>query len=450
MMLEVVLAGCNADRENPGSGPETISAAYARISRDPRPIGRLRAEAAGEVEKARRSNRRIIFQYGHSSVAEHAVFNFDICGLSRLGAEHLQSFRLASFTEKSQRYIRIGRDYMVPEELGSDAADGYAGEVSTLFGLYADALAGLEGAGMPSETAREDARYLLPLCTTCQMGLTVNARELEHMVRRMGSSPLAEIRHLSVALHDAAAAVAPSLLRHLEPSGMDILATSPVHFGCGSRDVELAAGDGDSVIGAMLARMSLGLDSAGASEAWRHMDGESRRELFDSVLEGLGPHEAPPRAWEHARYAFDIRLSASAFAQLKRHRMATLVASGYDDGNGHTIPPSFLEAGIGRLAGEAAAASGRIRSMLPGPAAAYGALNSSRRCVSLVMNARELYHFARLRCDSHAQWDIRDIAGRMIALAGARAPLTFRMACGKSDLHGTGSAGTSDQGSSRA
>jgi thymidylate synthase ThyX len=66
------------------------------------------------------------------------------------------------------------------------------------------------------------------------------------------------------------------------------------------------------------------------------------------------------------------------------------------------------------------------------------------------MNARELYHFARLRCDSHAQWDIRDIAGRMIALARAKAPLTFLMACGKSDLQGTGTAKATDPGVRRA
>ena len=43
--------------------PETISAAYARISRDARPVDELRAIARAEVEKARKSNDRIIF--GH-------------------------------------------------------------------------------------------------------------------------------------------------------------------------------------------------------------------------------------------------------------------------------------------------------------------------------------------------------------------------------------------------
>ncbi len=41
--------------------PETLSAAYARISRDPRPVTDLRGVAREEVDAARRSNETIIF-----------------------------------------------------------------------------------------------------------------------------------------------------------------------------------------------------------------------------------------------------------------------------------------------------------------------------------------------------------------------------------------------------
>jgi thymidylate synthase ThyX len=82
--LKITVAGFNIDIENCSDSPETISAAYARISRDPRPISELRASAANALEKARSSNRTIIFEYGHGSVAEHAVFNFDILDLSGL------------------------------------------------------------------------------------------------------------------------------------------------------------------------------------------------------------------------------------------------------------------------------------------------------------------------------------------------------------------------------
>ena len=70
--------------------PETLSAAYARTSRDPRPINLLREESRFWISKARRSNRRIVFGMGHASIAEHAVFNIDIIGVSRLIAEYIQ------------------------------------------------------------------------------------------------------------------------------------------------------------------------------------------------------------------------------------------------------------------------------------------------------------------------------------------------------------------------
>jgi hypothetical protein len=79
--------------------PETIAAAYARISRDPRPVNELREIAMREVERARQSNRNIVFAMGHSSIAEHAVFNIDALGISRLVVEEIERSRLASYTE---------------------------------------------------------------------------------------------------------------------------------------------------------------------------------------------------------------------------------------------------------------------------------------------------------------------------------------------------------------
>ena len=51
------------------------------------------------------------------SVAEHAIFNFDIIGVSRFAVEELEKFRLCSYTEKSQRYIKLDKDFVIPEEI---------------------------------------------------------------------------------------------------------------------------------------------------------------------------------------------------------------------------------------------------------------------------------------------------------------------------------------------
>jgi len=126
--MKVILAGYNIDStvidelksKSPARSdvtPETLSAAYARISRDPRSVEELRATARREVDRARRSNKTIIFKMGHHSVAEHAVFNFDIIGVSRLAIEEIERFRMGSYTEKSQRYIKLQDDFLIPKEI---------------------------------------------------------------------------------------------------------------------------------------------------------------------------------------------------------------------------------------------------------------------------------------------------------------------------------------------
>ena len=66
--MEIILAGYNIDTEvlnemmvktveRQDATPETLAAAYARISRSPKPVNELRRNAREEVEKARKSNK---------------------------------------------------------------------------------------------------------------------------------------------------------------------------------------------------------------------------------------------------------------------------------------------------------------------------------------------------------------------------------------------------------
>lgn len=385
------------------------------------------------VEKARKSNERIVFGFGHSSVAEHAVFNFDISGISRLAAEALQSFRLASFTEKSQRYVRLEGDWVTPPELGGTAAASYDGSAEELFGCYRELLEGLGRAGA-GEAAGEDARYALPLCTSCQMGMTVNARELEHVVRRLRAWPLREVVDLAEGLSEAAAGVAPSLIRYTEPTAMDRLAARAALEPRRSRgaDAKLLLAADDTAAGMQLAALASGIPVQAGRAAWRRMDAGMRRRLFEEILADLGPHDALPRIWEAAWFLFEVRLSSAAFAQLKRHRMATILPSA-PGACGTTVPPAVSAAGLEGVLRRAAAVSGGASRLLPGPLSLYMTLNAHRRVILVGMNARELCRFSRLREDAHAQWDIRGLASRMIALARSRAPLTMAAAGGRSE-----------------
>lgn len=409
--MKVVLAGYNTDRDNPLPTPETISAAYARISRDPSPVTELRREAASEVESARESNRRIVFRYGHGSVAEHAVFNLDILGVSRLAVEALQSFRLASFTEKSQRYIRIGEDWFLPPDTRDP--EGFTAAVEKLFSSYERVLDRLKASGTDPGSAREDARYLLPLAALSQMGMTVNARQLEHMIRRLRAHPLGEVNSLAEAMFRAVEPVAPSLLLFTSPTGMDRLAhrhPDPVP----GPGVELLQCDNDRQVAQWLERLY------GPME---------RKSLYGKVYADLGVHDPLPRSWELFRAVFSVTLSASAYAQLKRHRMCTQLVTRYSPSLGITVPPSIRRAGLEDEFIGAAKSAEKAAVRLDTD---YLLTNAHRRQVLLSMNGRELYHFMRLREDSHAQWDIRAVAEQILALVSERAPSTMAMACGKS------------------
>src|SRR5512136_2528797 len=246
--MRVVLAGYNVDsavidelkRTSPPREdvtPETLSASYARISRDPRPVDELRASARAEVDRARRSNQSIIFKMGHHSVAEHAVFNFDVIGVSRLAIEEIERFRLMSFTEKSQRYITLGDDFVVPEEVRAAGLEDlfvrtikaqnalyhrlYARLKPFVFAKHAEAAAESRNHAVLDGWAKEDARYVVSLATEGQLGLTSNARNLEHLIRRFAAKGLEEIRELNRRLHELAKAIAPSIILFTDPSPFD-------------------------------------------------------------------------------------------------------------------------------------------------------------------------------------------------------------------------------------
>ncbi len=479
--MKVTLAGYNVDAsvldelkagapERRDVTPETLSAAYARISRDPRPAGELRAEARAEVDRARRSNQSIIFKMGHHSVAEHAVFNFDIAGVSRLAIEEIERFRLCSFTEKSQRYITLGDDFVVPAEVRRAGLERlFSSTVKAQNRLYHRLYARLKpyvlethkaAAAHPKNLsvldgwAKEDARYAVSLATEGQLGMTVNARNLELLIRRFAAKESEELRALNERLLALASEVAPSIILFTSAADADTKtyadvaaeaarlpalrrpARAPKRPGAGARSgVALAghSGGDEAVLAALLHTVARGsfadclarVEKAGPLE---------RRAL---ALAALGPmefYDFPPREFEHAELVYDLVVSASCFAQLKRHRMATLTSQRYDPALGVTVPPSVKAIGaerefldlIGRT-NEAHAEIGRKA----GPAADYVLTNAHRRRALLKLNLRELYHVSRLREDATAQWEIREAAAAMSSLARKVLPLAGLLLGGK-------------------
>jgi flavin-dependent thymidylate synthase len=473
--MKVYLAGFNVDAEvlrelQEKSGkrndvtPEVLSAAYARISRDPAPINQTRTKARFEVEKSRKSNSTIIFKMGHHSVAEHAVFNLDILGVSRLAVEELEKFRLSSYTEKSQRYITLDKDFVIPDEIKATSFEKpfvamiakqneayfklFTKLKSHVFAKHKDLADDPKKHSLLEGWAKEDARYLTSFATEAQVGLTVNARNLELMLRRFASSGLAEIKNLGRQIYDQIAQIAPSIVIFHEANDRDQktypelketisqLKKNSQSKNKTAKAVDLVSftSEGDDAVLAALIHTSSDLTYQECLDLTKELSGQSKESIFKACWKNMQFYDSTLREFEYANFTFNITLSAACFGQLKRHRMTTIITQDYDPSLGITIPESIEEIGevslFKEITDESREVYQAINKEIP-LAAPYILTNAHRRRVLLRLNAREMYHISRLREDAHAQWDIQNISRLMSQEVKKVMPLTFKLLGGK-------------------
>lgn len=183
------------------------------------------------------------------------------------------------------------------------------------------------------------------------------------------------------------------------------------------------------------------------------MDGltEEKTADFLQMLMEIG-HESPV---EHATFTFAIEgVSRSLLAQITRHRIASFSVQSqrYVAENHFTyITPPEIANDEGANAyftwamgcAQSFYCSLReclaIKYMTAGMAEkdAYKKANEDARFVlpnacetkiMLTMNVRSLYNFFRLRCCNRAQWEIRELAWKMLAICKKEAPVLFRNA----------------------
>jgi flavin-dependent thymidylate synthase len=451
--MKIMLAGYNVDsqvledlkktsRPRQDVTPETLSASYARISRDPRPINELRKIAREEVEKARKSNSTIIFKMGHHSIAEHAVFNFDILGVSRLALEEIEKFRLCAFTEKSQRYQKLENDFVVPEEVAGTRDEGRFIDIIKQQNKFYHELVekGIEP---------EDARYVTSLATQGQVGLTINARNLELLFRRFASHPLAEIRQIGKEMYKLVEPIAPSIILFTEANDFD--QKTYAELGTESRELgsekkELRAGNGEAVelvdytndadnkLIAALLHSSTDVPFDRCLNEAKTMSDKKKEELVKTCFKYAQFYDRPPREFEYVDLTYELIISAACFGQLKRHRMASITCQNYNPKLGVTIPVSFKKAGVEKKFKRLLIVTDQLHqetSKHNPLAAQYLLTNAHRRGVLIKVNSRELYHMSRLREDKHAQWDIQNITRQMTSLAREKMPLTMMFIGGK-------------------
>ncbi len=167
-------------------------------------------------------------------------------------------------------------------------------------------------------------------------------------------------------------------------------------------------------------------------------------EFIDRLMQ-LG-HLSPV---EHASFTFGIEgVSRALLAQITRHRIASFSVQSQRYVNqtkktgefSYVVPPSiaalgteavaryetqmrtmqqWYDAWVHELGGAGEKSNEDARFVLP---------NACETKMIVTMNARELLHFFALRCCGRAQWEIFELAWRMLELAYHKAPSLFRYA----------------------
>ena len=214
--------------------PETIAVTFAKTSRSPESFRTIADELTDE--KSAQFNEKWVIGYGHSSVAEHATLHIAIENVSRLAVEILQGNRLASYTEKSTRYQKWDADsFYIPQEFEQPALQTlYADTCRMLFAAYQESIAALRDYAaqvIPQNEGEKDssyerrlrteyvdvARFLLPAASLANVGMTINARALEHAICKMLSHPLTEVQAMGEEIKTIANENVPTLVKYAKP-----------------------------------------------------------------------------------------------------------------------------------------------------------------------------------------------------------------------------------------
>lgn len=420
---------------------ETIAVAFAKTSRSPESFRDIAAEL--NEAKSAEFNEKWVVGYGHSSVAEHAVLHFALENISRLAVETIQSSRLASFTEKSTRYQKWSSEaYFTPPELHeTQLLDTYRNTCKMLFDSYEQAIEACRETAecdCPREKDESDAsydrrikpyivdscRFLLPAASLANLGMTANARVIEHLVSKMLSHPLAEVRMVGNEIKAAAQTEAPTLVKYA--NRVEYLEQLPVRLHqeragyyppaedwC--RLVEYDRTGEDKFLASVLYRY--GLESfESCLDTVADMSEEEKQELASKAFAGMARFDWPLRETEHTGYTFDLMMDQGAFYEVKRHRMLTCTPQDLTTLFGYETPRLIEEAGYGMeysMAMDAAAIAYQQLADWRPEVASYIVPNGFKRRVLLTLNYREAFSFIQLRSAPGAHFSVRRLAQRM-------------------------------------
>ena len=446
---------------------EQIAVAFAMTSRRPEAFDEIAKQVS--EEKAADFNERWVLGYGHASVAEHAVVHLAVENVSRLAVDTLEDNRLASYTEKSSRYQVMPDDYYyVPEELDLHPAlkKEYEAACQGLFKGYVKLIEGCmeylrgitpriaserDGAYRMrlSRVATDHCRAILPAATLTNVGVTANARTLEHAITKLVSSELIEEQHLGEAVREQGRLITPTLIKYADKvdylEGASRLQQDLVQrfgfadekpvadqvTGASAPEVKMIHWDPqgeEKLVAALLYRYS-NRSYDEVLEQVKDMGTESRHAIIDESSAGIGPHDAPVREFEVVDYTFEFLLDYGAYREFKRHRMMSYLPQPLTVAHGYRIPQVVADAGLSsefeKEVSPAEEVYWKVKEV-SSLAAQYLVTHAHNRRVVTKFNLRESYHLFKMRTSEEAHFAIREPMIAAMKLAVEVQPQFFK------------------------
>ncbi len=435
--------------------PEVVAVAFAKSSRSPEPFDIIADELSDE--KSAKFHEKWVVGYGHSSVAEHAVLSIAIENVSILATKIIEDNRLASYTEKSTRYQVFDKTkYYKPKKLMESSLGRVYEETSDfIFDSYVEMIKVIipflkkkyPQENQPDKLyeiqinnkALDNIRYVLTVATLTNLGMTINARNLEHAAVKLLSHPLKEMKDIGKKIKEAAVKVTPTLIKYVEPNTYLIETEKDLQAEADSIAINSEA----QIEGNMVTLVEFDEDAENKvicgilyrftnhtyneiKKRVMYMQREEKEKIIDYALKKIGKFDWPIRELEHCYYTFDILMDYGAFRDVQRHRMVTQTNQELGIDHGYCIPEEVKEAGLENIYREcmkrAEESFNNIKKEFP-KEASYIVPLAYRKRTLFKCNLRELYHFIKIRSGKRGHVSYRKIAQEMYLLIKEKHPL---------------------------
>jgi thymidylate synthase ThyX len=396
-----------------------------------------------------------VLGYGHSSVAEGAIANICLEGVSILATKVIEDNRLSSFIEKSTRYVSFDENsfYLDKKLMNSKYSEEIKEYISFLFKTYMELHEpvlesikkcvpienGVSKAAWERACAarRFDAiRYILPTATKTSLGWTVNARQLSHAIKKLLSHPLNEMQDIGLMLKEEGSKVLPSLLRfadkneYFEKTEIDMQKlANTIIIEKEMQDkvtlVDATNNPEDKLISAILYRYKENSFEK-VSEKVKSLSNNEKEKIFDTFLKNMGKFDYPLRELEHIDFTFEIIMDYGAFRDLQRHRICTQTNPIFTAELGYEYVKDIEKAGVLPKYKEAMEKAKKLYDKISKDyplEAQYLLPLGYRKRFLITMNLREIHHLIKVRSTPLAHESYRIIAYKLYEIMKNKYPL---------------------------